>query len=229
MPGDKFGRLKITWEREVRNKVIYEKCLCECWTVKWISRYHLTKWVTKSCWCLAKEETKKRNKKLYTKHWMFWTKFYSSYVGAYWRCNNPNNPSYHNYWGRWIKFLWNNFEEFYNDMYPSFKIHYDKYWAKDTSLDRIDVNGNYCKENCRWATYQQQQDNRRDCVKIIYNWTTYPTLTAFSRAINKPKHIVVQRYSHNWTPEEIAEIPIWTTRRQYLTFKKKYNENKVDK
>ena len=213
--GDRFGRLTITWDRETRNKVIYEKCICDCGNTKRVSRYHLIRWKIRSCWCLARDETKKRNKKLNTKHWMFWTKFYSSYMRAYWRCNNPNNPSYHNYWGRWIKFLWNNFEEFYNDMYLSFKIHYDKYWAKDTSLDRIDVNGDYCKENCRWATYLEQQINRRDNVKIIYKWKEYPTVTELSKSTGVAVYIIRNRLKYWRSVDDIIEVPVWMTRKKF--------------
>lgn len=214
-PGDKFNRLMITWERETRNRAIYEKCVCDCWNIKWVSRHHLMRWKIRSCWCLARELTKERNKKLYTKHWMFWTKFYSAYVGARERCNNPNNPSYKNYGWRWIKFLWNDFDEFYKDMYPSFKEHFKKYWTHDTSLDRVDVNWNYCKENCRRATYQEQQNNRRDCVEINYKWIKFPTIIAFAKYINKPSYIITQRLSRWWRPKEIVEVPVWMNRYQY--------------
>lgn len=214
-PGDKFGRLTITWDRETRNKVIYEKCLCECWNEKWVSRYHLVRGKIRSCWCLSDEIKGERLRRINTKHWMFWTKFYSTFMRARGRCNNPHNPSYCNYWWRWIKFLWNSFEEFYNDMYPSFIAHLDKYWAKDTTLDRIDVNWDYCKDNCRWATNDEQQENRRDCKEVIYNWVKYPTLAAFSIAIWLPKYNVIQRYSRWWTPNEIAEVPIGMNRHQY--------------
>ena len=71
------------------------------------------------------------------------------------RCNNPKNKDYHNYGGRGIKVCedWLNIENFINDMYPSFE--------EGLSIDRIDSNGNYCKENCRWATNGVQSRNVR--------------------------------------------------------------------
>lgn len=214
-PGDKFGRLVATWDRETRNKVIYERCVCECWNEKRVNRYHLIRGNIKSCWCLAKETSAQTLIKANTKHWLFWTKIYRTFMGARWRCNNPNNPNYHNYWWRGIKFLWDSFEDFVKDMKPSLDEHLRFYSSKDTTLDRIDVNGDYCKENCRWATNSEQQENRRDCKSVIYNGAKFLTLSAFSEAIWKPKYIVTQRYSRWRTPDEIAEVPVGMNRHQF--------------
>ncbi len=69
------------------------------------------------------------------------------------RCNNPKHKSYHNWGGRGIRVCeeWNDFLVFLNDMGLS----------NGLSIDRIDNNGNYCKENCRWATTKQQSQNKR--------------------------------------------------------------------
>ena len=79
---------------------------------------------------------------------------YSIWINMRQRCLNPNNPRYGDYGGRGISISprWNSFETFLEDMgeRPSNK-----------SLDRINVNGNYTPENCRWASPQEQIDNRR--------------------------------------------------------------------
>jgi len=57
--------------------------------------------------------------------------------------------------------LWKSFEEFKKDMYDSYIIHIEKYGLKETTIDRINNEGNYCKKNCQWSTRSEQMKNRR--------------------------------------------------------------------
>ena len=94
--------------------------------------------------------------------------FQRKYYDAITRCTRPYHRSYKYYWWKWIKVEWNSFEEFMKDMYDSYLDHVSKYWEKETTLDRIDPNWNYCKENCRRATWDEQRLNRRNMYE--YNW-----------------------------------------------------------
>lgn len=73
------------------------------------------------------------------------------------RCNNPKSKDYKYYGGRGIKCEWNNFDDFYKDMKKGYK--------ENLTIDRIDVNKNYCKENCRWVVKNLQQQNRRSFLE----------------------------------------------------------------
>ena len=94
------------------------------------------------------------------KHGLSYTKEYNAWRGLKNRCLNKNNPKYKDYGGRGITVCdrWlNSFDNFFEDM---------GICLKDLSLDRIDVNGNYCKENCRWATPVEQRNNQRRTLII---------------------------------------------------------------
>lgn len=90
---------------------------------------------------------------------------HSSWVGMWQRCTNPNNAAWKYYGGRGIAVCerWRDFENFLEDMGEK---------PPGLSLDRVDVNGNYCKENCRWATRAQQSQNRRPRNRAAQQETT---------------------------------------------------------
>lgn len=84
--------------------------------------------------------------------------FKSVWRGMNDRCNNPKGTSYKRYGAKGIKVLWESFEDFERDMFDKYVEH--KRTHEQTTIDRIDGTGNYCKENCRWATYSDQALNK---------------------------------------------------------------------
>ena len=129
----------------------YWKCKCDCWN-EIITRPRQSK----SCWCLQKEFMTKKFKK----HWMSYSKLYRVWCTMRARCSNIKNISYKNYWGRWITYSsdWNYFKLFYKDMINTYRE-----WLE---IDRIDNNWNYCKENCRWVTHKENNNNRRNNIAL---------------------------------------------------------------
>lgn len=88
--------------------------------------------------------------------------FHDKWLSLRRRTTNPNCDRYEQYGGRGINSdCWVFYIDFYDDMYESYKEHVKLYGESNTTLERIDVNGNYCKENCTWVTLPEQQSNTR--------------------------------------------------------------------
>ena len=94
-------------------------------------------------------------------HGMRRTRFYRIWVGLKTRCTNKNHTWYKHYGGKGITFpdKWFKFEGFLEDMFESYLEHVQEYGISNTSLDRIDGNASYSKENCKWATKVEQSRN----------------------------------------------------------------------
>jgi len=127
--------------------------------------------------------------KKYVKHWMTWTRIYEIWRSMKKRCNNKNNKDYG--W-RWIVYdsMWQTFDIFINEMWDSYK--------DDLFLDRINNDGNYSKDNCRWVTRKQNARNTRANVlykgKCLAEWceelwlnvkTVYSRVNLYKRPIKK--------------------------------------------
>jgi hypothetical protein len=106
------------------------------------------------------------------KHGMSRTHFYKRWHTILNRCENKKASNYKFYGGKGIKIEWKNFEEFKKDMYESYLEHVKKYGEKDTTLDRLNNNKNYCKENCQWATWDKQHKNTSKIINITHNGET---------------------------------------------------------
>jgi|SRR5690606_13156339 len=154
LTGEVFGRLTV--DRIVRGEYpngrtwIKWACHCECGEKSEVVSQNLLSGHTKSCGCLNKEIVSI----LKTKHGMRGTPEYQSWAGMKTRCDNPEADNYEYYGGRGIKYCedWESFELFFRDMGER---------PDGMTLDRINPDGDYCKENCRWATKKEQSFNSR--------------------------------------------------------------------
>lgn len=199
-------RLVATWEEKRINNTIYVKCICDCWNEHWVQRRHILHQTILSCWCYGleiKAENWKKNKK----HWMTNARIFKIYDWIKYRCWDIGNANIAEYQWRWIKNHRQNFEEFYADMWESYEAHVKEFWEKNTQIDRIDVNWDYCKENCRWATVTEQQNNRRSNHPISYKWKDYATIADACRDLWLPYVRTLSRIN-KWRDIDDA-LEIW--------------------
>lgn len=194
--GAKFGRLTTVQcipsvERSGQKWV----CICDCGQERIVRRSGLLSGDNQSCGCLSRDNTVAR----FTKHGQAGggkpTKEYRVWSGMRARCRDPNYPGYHNYGGRGIKVCerWNeSFDNFFSDMGEA--------PSKSHSLDRIDNDGNYEPENCRWATRKQQSRNTRQVVVVTYQGEPIKLPDLVER-LNLDLRKVRQRLWHGWSLE----------------------------
>lgn len=165
MVGRRFDRLVVVEEAQGKNGRVMWLCRCDCGNTKTIEGGSLRSGNTRSCGCLQKAAAAATAIKHSTTHGLRHTRLNRIWRHMKERCSNPNDKNYECYGGRGIKVC----EEWQHD----FKAFYD--WAMahgysdDLSIDRIDVDGDYCPENCRWATKWVQSNNKRSSATIELN------------------------------------------------------------
>jgi len=197
LPNTRFGKLSII--RKIPSRIYWKdsyimyECLCDCGKISEVAYKNLRKGNSTSCWCVTRQKT--------TKHNMTKTTTYRIWQKVKSRCCDKNCKEYKNYWWRGIQMCdeWkNSFESFFADM-----------WARPSlllSLDRINNEKWYFKENCRWSTRWEQWRNTRRANFITYKWVT-KNMQDWAIEIWINSSCIYRRLWRGWSVEKSLETP----------------------
>ena len=193
--GQRFGRLVVSG---YAGKGHYH-CICDCGEERDVLRRNLIVGKQISCGCYAREINAKRMKT----HGKSNSPLYKVWNAMRDRCKNPNNKSYKTYGAEGKKVC---------DEWQKFKPFYD--WAmshgykQGLQIDRIDTNGNYEPSNCRFVQQIENENNRRDTKRVVYNNKEY-TLRQLADEFKIKRRILYDRiYEQRFTVEEAIKLPV---------------------
>lgn len=206
LTGQKFGRLLVVERAKDKYyngvRCTTWVCKCDCGNTTIVSTSSLTTGNTTSCGCYALELRSVRHKT----HGMSKSRLYNIWNGILTRCYNEHSTKYKNYGARGITVCdeWHKFENFYE-------------WAKETGYDenakygectieREDVNGNYCPTNCKWATSKEQANNTTTNRLITWNNET-KTASQWEEIVGIKASIIRDRLQNGWSTEKALTTP----------------------
>jgi len=211
LTGKKFGKLtviKLDHKEQVYLSNGYKNgyryfylCRCECGNEKIIQDSSLISGKTKSCGCLLKEnkaigELNKTHNQTKTRLYKIWQKMKE-------RCYNKNNNRYYCYGQRGIKVC----NEWLNDFVLFYNWAINNGYKDNLTIDRIDVNGNYEPDNCRWLTNKEQSQNRRSNFNITLGNKTQ-CLTKWAEDYNISEGTVRDRIKRGWDIEKAIKTKV---------------------
>lgn len=186
LTGQKFGRLTA-----IRYDPGKWLCRCDCGGSVRVLAANLKKGNSTSCGCKRRESQ--------FKHGMSGTPQWHAWQAMRQRCENPNDPAYPNYGGRGIKVCdrWQEFKNFVADMGLR---------PKGYELDRIDNDGPYSPENCRWVTSKANKHNKRTNTRITWEGETLP-VTVWAERLGLHPRTLFNRLHRGWSLERAMTAP----------------------
>ncbi len=187
LTGRVFGKLTVLGLIRVPKVNSYWLCQCFCGKIREFHALDLLRKNNQSCGCLRERHGNTKGRKSSLE--------YSSWRSMWARCSNSRSSEYPYYGGRGIQVCsrWTLFSTFLADM--------GQRPSRKHSIDRIDVNGNYCPENCRWATSKEQCRNRRNS-RYIEAFGKRQTLVEWSEVSGIKETTIAERIKRGWTIED---------------------------
>ena len=210
LTGQKFGRLTVIERAEnhiTNNGCVKTQWLCECCcdnkTRIVVNTQNLRNGHTKSCGCLRIEEAKKSIKINHApiKHGKSNTRLYKIWYAMKDRCYNPKNKKYALYGAenKQVCDEWQEFEPFY-------EWAMENGYKENLTIERIDGTKGYNPKNCKWASYTEQNNNKRDNHYLTYNGET-KTIAQWAREKDFPRSTIDNRLRYGWNDDKILSTP----------------------
>jgi len=202
LTGHIYGRLTVLCL--VRKEKHYSRwlCRCECGRYRTYVSTNLRRGLVRDCGCNRGALISKKMKR----HGLTKTPLYVIWTGMMDRCFNPKNYSFSHYGGRGITVCerWQTLDNFISDMGPR---------PEGMSIDRINNDGPYSPENCRWATNKEQGRNRRDNRNVTIDGRTL-TVTGWAEVMGIKYPTVRQRLRKGWSVEKALTLPAQPRRKR---------------
>lgn len=197
LTNSKFGRWTVLQKGPQTTSGLLWVCRCDCGTQREVIGDTLKKGLSRSCGCSGKDWCRS--------HGMEGSPTYESWSHMKYRCDNKNAKNYDRYGGRGIKYdeRWRSFEGFFKDM--GVRPH-------NATLDRINNDGDYGPNNCRWATQAVQLSNRSVTKFIEYNGERRP-LSEWAQLLGIKRKTLTERLRKGWPPEKALDPSLqscWT-------------------
>ena len=196
MSGQTFGRLTVLDQANSLQGTIVWLCRCQCGKTVWVRRHNLIIGKTKSCGCWNIDSHSIHG---HAKNGIR-TPTYRTWEAMHRRCYDPKNKSYTSYGGRGITVCkrWRTFVNFLHDMGER---------PANKTLDRINNDGSYLPENCRWATRAEQVKNVSYNLVVSYKGQRY-ICADLARKFGLPHRTFTQRIRYGWPVEKAVTTPI---------------------
>lgn len=203
LTGKKFGRLIVI--KRVKNNyfgVVYWLCKCDCGNFKTIRGNNLKSGKTQSCGCLQKEKAKNigENKRKYKKEYL---SLRCIFKGIKNRCYNKKSNNYNRYGAKGISIC----KKWLDNPLSFCEWALQNGYKKGLTIDRIDTNGKYEPNNCRWVDYTTQCRNRKNSLTFTINDICLP-LIEWCKIYNMPYQAVLKRLKRKWQIEKALTIPL---------------------
>lgn len=201
--GKRFNDLVVIRRAENANGgVAVWECQCDCGNTTFVRGSNLKNGAVKSCGC--------RLKKIHNgTHKMSKTKIYREWAAIKARCYTTTTRTYRDYGGRGIKMC----EEWKNSFEAFMSWAYANGYSDKLTIERIDYNGDYSPENCKWIPFNKQQGNRRICYSIEYNGKI-KNLADWCRDLDLNYNLVHNRiYKLGWSFEKAIQEPVHIEKR----------------